>query len=205
MDPNTGDFKPPQNRVICRCAECLSKKAQTGREEFVDGQWVSYSTRNRHAAASSSNPTKPLPLSMSHWNLQHHHSHNNWLAEENPSPSNPKKPPPLANMVLKALQFILSTLLGLEQTALDTQLDRKIKLPEIHLPQDNRTAFNRHFENNEPKLIRTPCCPKCFTLYDVQVMPNICDHRDCYIRVGKGWKYGRPERRKGRKDGEAWK
>lgn len=82
------------------------------------------------------------------------------------------------NIILKSLQFILGTLLGLIQIALDTQLDRKIKLPEIHLPQDIRTVFSKHFPYEEPKLLRTPCCSKCHTLYDEATMPDICPHQD---------------------------
>jgi hypothetical protein len=83
----------------------------------------------------------------------------------------------IANIVLKAIQFILTAQLGLIQIALEAQLGTEIKLPEIQLPQDVRTAFRTQFP--EPKIQRTACCPKCFTLYpDLSTMPEFCTHKD---------------------------
>lgn len=76
------------------------------------------------------------------------------------------------------MQFLLSSLLGLIQGALHTQLGTQIQLPKINIPKDVRTAFSRHFQ--EPKLIRTPCCPKCFTLYKAEDLDStdFCTHKD---------------------------
>lgn len=67
----------------------------------------------------------------------------------------------LANLILQALQVILSTTLHLIQVALKSS-GVNVKLSAFELPRDVRTAYQLHF--TEPKIIRTACCPQCFSL-----------------------------------------
>lgn len=77
-----------------------------------------------------------------------------------------------ANSVLKALQFILSTTLGLLQIALLAH-GIPLQLPKLQIPQDIRTAYSNY--TREPEIVRTPCCPKCYTLYpSLANMPDLC-------------------------------
>jgi len=68
----------------------------------------------------------------------------------------------VANTTLKALQLILTTILYLIEVTLCSS-EITVKLSGIKLPHDVRTAYRLHF--SEPEIIRTACCPSCFTLY----------------------------------------
>jgi hypothetical protein len=80
-----------------------------------------------------------------------------------------------ANTILKALQFILSTALMLVQLEL-TAHGIPIQLRKLQIPQDIRTAYRNH--TMEPDIVRTACCPKCYTLYPtLATMPEHCTAR----------------------------
>lgn len=67
----------------------------------------------------------------------------------------------VTNKVLQAVQFILSTTLYLIEIALGAS-GIHVKLSNLDLPQDIRTAYQLH--SSEPEIIRTVCCPTCFSL-----------------------------------------
>ena len=66
-----------------------------------------------------------------------------------------------ANKVLKAIQFILSATLHLIELALFSA-GFNVKFSDIDIPRDVRTTYRLHCI--EPEIIRTACCPKCFSL-----------------------------------------
>ncbi|KAJ7240964.1 hypothetical protein C8J57DRAFT_1478017 [Mycena rebaudengoi] len=81
-----------------------------------------------------------------------------------------------ANTILKALNLILNTALAVFQASLAAQ-GIQVVLPKIRIPKDLRTIYRNYTE--EPELERTPCCPKCFTLYQsLATMPEIFDAND---------------------------
>lgn len=67
----------------------------------------------------------------------------------------------VANKLLQALQLILTTFLQLLEAAL-LSFGITMKLSDLKIPHDVRTAYQLHF--TEPDIIRTACCPKCFSL-----------------------------------------
>jgi len=77
----------------------------------------------------------------------------------------------VANTILKALNHILFTTLSLIEVALSSS-GINIELPHIRIPQDVRTAYNHHF--TQPDIIRTACCPTCFSLYPLPGIPQKC-------------------------------
>lgn len=79
-----------------------------------------------------------------------------------------------SNIILKAIHFILSTIFNCLQVALDLN-GIHIKLPAIQIPHDLRTAY--HIHNHEPGIIRTSCCPKCYTIY-TGTIPLHCSWRE---------------------------
>lgn len=192
-------------KVICACEECIQKTVFF-KGQFIPGDAVSYTTRDRHMK-----PQRP-DLNSEADSSQPQSSQANAPPEQPLGTSSCSNSPKLtqhiellvdfssvvqfccilviwlhlkagvsrntANIILKATQFILATLLHLIQTALTVQLGREIKIPEIQLPQDIRTALSRHFNDHEPKLIRRPCCPNCFTLYTLDNMPEFCAYRE---------------------------
>lgn len=79
-----------------------------------------------------------------------------------------------ANIILKAIHFILSTIFNLLQVALALN-GIHIKLPEIQIPHDLRTAYCIH--SSDPDIIRTSCCPKCYTIY-TGTIPLHCSWRE---------------------------
>jgi hypothetical protein len=94
----------------------------------------------------------------------------------------------VANTILRAIQFLISTTLQLIEVALSSS-GINIKLSKIEIPRDVRTAYKHHF--SEPDIIRTACCPTCFTLYS-QPIPWKCEwkessrSRPCNTQL---WKY----------------
>ncbi|KAJ6497971.1 hypothetical protein C8R47DRAFT_972276, partial [Mycena vitilis] len=79
-----------------------------------------------------------------------------------------------ANTVLKALQFILVTVLQLVFNILQSA-GVDVQPPIFKLPQDVRTIYQLGME---PEIIRTACCPTCYTLYPAtRPIPEICRWR----------------------------
>lgn len=78
-----------------------------------------------------------------------------------------------ANLILRAVGLVITTTLQLVQTSLQ-QAGYDIILPEIQLPTDIRTTYGNL--NVEPEIIRTVCCPNCFSLYESPI-PDICVFR----------------------------
>lgn len=79
----------------------------------------------------------------------------------------------VANLILRAITLILSTTLHLVGIALLAS-GISIKLPDISIPCDVRTAYQRYCA--EPDIIRTACCPKCFSLIP-QPIPWRCQSK----------------------------
>lgn len=78
-----------------------------------------------------------------------------------------------ANVVLKALKFIISTTIQLLCSALLAVSIHLPPVPEIRLPIDIRTLYKQN--KLEPDLIRIICCPKCFTQYPSgHLLPRHC-------------------------------
>lgn len=82
------------------------------------------------------------------------------------------------NTILKALQLILTTTLELVQLALIAH-GVPLQLLQFRIPRDLRTAYRNY--TWEPEIVRTPCCPKCYTLYPS--LANMPEH--CTAKVSK--------------------
>lgn len=80
------------------------------------------------------------------------------------------------NTVLRAISYLVTTIIYLLETALASQ-GFKIKLSDLKIPLDVRSAYRRHF--SEPKYKRTMCCPKCFKNFTCPVdeLPFTCQWR----------------------------
>jgi hypothetical protein len=77
-----------------------------------------------------------------------------------------------ANTILRSLQFILTTALELLQVALIAQ-GIPVQVPKVKIPRDLRSIYSNY--TSEPEILRTPCCPKCYTLYpSLETMPERC-------------------------------
>jgi hypothetical protein len=80
-----------------------------------------------------------------------------------------------ANIVLKALQFILATTLQLLCVALQSAGFGEIKVPQIHLPKDIRSIYK---QGMEPVIDRVACCPTCYSLYPADhPIPETCTYQ----------------------------
>ncbi|KAJ7750592.1 hypothetical protein B0H16DRAFT_1419782, partial [Mycena metata] len=105
-----------------------------------------------------------------------------------------------ANTILKALQFILNTALELFQVALLAQGIR-VQIPKLRIPRDLRTIYRNY--TKEPEIIRTPCCPKCYTLYpSLEKMPDTCtakvskkSRRYCKAELWRTQQFGKETKR----------
>ena len=80
----------------------------------------------------------------------------------------------VANIILQSFQLIILTTFLLVETALLTS-GINVKLSNIQIPKDVRTAYTHHFP--EPDIIRTACCPSCFSLYS-QPIPLKCQWKE---------------------------
>ncbi|KAF9043561.1 hypothetical protein BDZ89DRAFT_943643 [Hymenopellis radicata] len=80
-----------------------------------------------------------------------------------------------ANTLLRALQFIIATLLHTLSIALRTAPGFNATIPTFHLPRDLRTAYNH--DDLDPTIIRTICCPGCYSLMPKPV-PWKCQWRE---------------------------
>ncbi|KAF9471292.1 hypothetical protein BDN70DRAFT_977179, partial [Pholiota conissans] len=76
----------------------------------------------------------------------------------------------VANKTLQGVQLILSMTLTLVEAALLSS-GISVHFPSIDLPRDIRAAYQ--VCSIEPELVRTACCPKCFSLYP-QPIPQVC-------------------------------
>lgn len=77
----------------------------------------------------------------------------------------------VSNKILLGIQFILATTLNLIQVILALS-GVFIQLSEIKIPKDIRTAYALY--SVEPEIIRTACCPKCYSLFS-QPIPWKCN------------------------------
>ncbi|KAJ7190897.1 hypothetical protein B0H12DRAFT_1246357 [Mycena haematopus] len=143
--------------VLCFCEDCI-QTTTVHYGETVWGKHVSYSTRQEHekrklprsntGSGSSSQPApppRPSEFSVDFSSVERLCCILViWLhVKAGVSRST-------ATVVLKAIQFILTVLLGLIQTALTAQLGREIKLPEIQLPRTVETVFNKYVQRLSP-------------------------------------------------------
>ncbi|RDB22345.1 hypothetical protein Hypma_010543 [Hypsizygus marmoreus] len=76
----------------------------------------------------------------------------------------------VANTILRAIQLIISTTLYLVGAALSSS-GMKVKLASVNVPSDVRTAYKLYC--TEPDIIRTACCPSCFSLFSHPI-PQKC-------------------------------
>ncbi|THU92353.1 hypothetical protein K435DRAFT_862532 [Dendrothele bispora CBS 962.96] len=77
-----------------------------------------------------------------------------------------------SGVMLKAITTILATAFHIISITLLKPLGVNIDIPIPHIPRDVHSTYNTL--NIEPTIIRTACCPKCFTLY-----PLHADLLDC--------------------------
>lgn len=80
----------------------------------------------------------------------------------------------VANLLLQAIQLIISAILALVETSLVLS-GVNMSLPKFKIPQDVRTAYRNHF--TEPIISRTVCCPKCFSIFSSggnNIIPQKC-------------------------------
>lgn len=76
------------------------------------------------------------------------------------------------NQVLKAMKLILTVVIRLCSVVL-AAAGIPLDLSEIPIPKDIRTVVGSI--GLDPDLVRTICCPKCFSLYpQTGPIPNIC-------------------------------
>lgn len=80
----------------------------------------------------------------------------------------------VSNTILKATQFIFAMIFQLIETALSSS-GINASFPDLNIPQDVRTAYLHYF--HEPEIIRTVCCPTCFSLYS-RPAPLKCQWRE---------------------------
>jgi hypothetical protein len=80
----------------------------------------------------------------------------------------------VANTTLQAIHLIISTTLQIVEAVLFSS-GINIKLSNIKIPRDIRTAYTHHF--TEPDIIRTACCPTCFSLYSSPI-PYKCQWKE---------------------------
>ena len=80
----------------------------------------------------------------------------------------------VANIMLQAFQIIMSMTLHVIEAALFAS-GISVKLSSIKIPKDVRTVYKDHF--SEPDIIRTACCPSCFSLYS-QPIPRKCQWKE---------------------------
>jgi len=79
----------------------------------------------------------------------------------------------------KVLQVFQATILAAIQLGMimarttSSPLDSQIS---FSVPRDLRTAMSNL--SIEPNIIRSICCPKCYTKYSLSSMPQICSHRE---------------------------
>ena len=81
--------------------------------------------------------------------------------------------------VLKFLGIIIRTAVGLRQILADpttAAAPSATDLAGTAFPRDVRSAMSALFI--EPTIIRAICCPKCFTRYDLESLPQICLRRE---------------------------
>ncbi|KAJ7632000.1 hypothetical protein DFH06DRAFT_1101506 [Mycena polygramma] len=74
---------------------------------------------------------------------------------------------------LKALQFIMSTTIGLIFGVLRTA-GFPLASSVVQIPRDIRTVYQHDLE---PEITRTACCPKCFKTYSLANLPLTCTWR----------------------------
>lgn len=68
----------------------------------------------------------------------------------------------VTNKILQGLQLVISVTLSIVEAALSSS-GFTVKLSSIKVPRDIHTAYQLHCP--EPEIIRTACCPQCFSLY----------------------------------------
>ena len=80
----------------------------------------------------------------------------------------------VANIILRATALLISTTMQLIEASLCSS-GILVNLSSFEIPQDVRTAYSRQFI--EPDIIRTACCPTCFSLYS-QPIPLKCEWKE---------------------------
>jgi hypothetical protein len=76
--------------------------------------------------------------------------------------------------MLRGLKLILTTIIAIF-VAFIHSLGHDLATPTVELPIDIRTVYS--ICNLEPHIIRTPCCPKCFSTFPVNAVPSTCPWR----------------------------
>ncbi|THU85981.1 hypothetical protein K435DRAFT_822265 [Dendrothele bispora CBS 962.96] len=79
-----------------------------------------------------------------------------------------------ANLVLQALQLILLTVTELLAITIKI-FGQELDIPPLEICSDIHTIYRA--VEVEPEIIRTVCCPKCFTLYSLDNVPEFCTWR----------------------------
>jgi len=80
----------------------------------------------------------------------------------------------MANTILRATALIISMAMQLVEASLRSS-GILVNLSNFDIPQDVRTAYLLQFV--EPDIIRTACCPTCFSLYS-QPIPWKCEWKE---------------------------
>jgi hypothetical protein len=74
------------------------------------------------------------------------------------------------NQVLKVLELLVIMAINFGRLLAKHQSNAQLDLPRF--PHDVNTAINSL--SLEPKILRSICCPKCFTKYSLSSLPEIC-------------------------------
>jgi len=79
-----------------------------------------------------------------------------------------------SNAMLRALNFIVSATVTIFM-AFIRSLGHDVPTPTLQLVRDIRTVYK--VCEVEPTIIRTPCCPTCFSTFPSNAIPSICPWR----------------------------
>ena len=82
------------------------------------------------------------------------------------------------NQVLRVLGLLIGVAINFGVLVIRAQIPDSVisPMPVPQIPQDVRTAISAL--SLEPKIIRSVCCPKCYTKYSLSSLPEICLQRE---------------------------
>src|SRR5260221_6863078 len=84
-----------------------------------------------------------------------------------------------ADRLMKAIHLLISLAIDFGRLLVQIQhpdLELETPLPTPLIPHDVRTAISTL--SLDPKIIRSICCPKCYSIYPLNRLPEICGRRE---------------------------